>query len=198
MYIKSFTFIVIFFLSGIANAKYHYSDYASIRDNFEMEKSQINTKIEQANYRFIQALSAYQKCSSAKWRVKFTTVVPEIENRISALDEYKKSALTRSGSLNSEWLRTAKEHNISQVRPDQDVSDFYYWYQDHISLQRQGPLHELEVYTIALSKLSGVYEKMDSACSGSPNATKDYDLVEAGIRGLLDGVFSLIGKIVSA
>ena len=197
MYVRLFTLLLIFLLPSIASAKYHYSEYASVRDSFEMEKSKINIKIEHANHRFIEKLSAYQRCSSGKWRVKFVTVVPEIENRISALDEYKKSALNRSGSLNSEWLRTAREHRISHVMPDQDISDFYYWYQNHISLQRQGPLHELEVYITALSKLSGVYEKMDSACSGNSNAAKDYDLVEAGIRGLLDGVFSLIGKIVS-
>ena len=76
------------------------------------------------------------------------------------------------------------------------MSDFYFWYQGHISLQKQGPLHELELYTIALSKLSEVYEKMDSACSGNTEAALDYDLFEHGITGLLDEVFSLIGKII--
>ncbi|EAR09543.1 hypothetical protein MED297_12467 [Reinekea blandensis MED297] len=91
---------------------------------------------------------------------------------------------------------TAREHKISKVQKDQDISDFYYWYQGHIELSKQGPLHELEIYIVAISKLSGVYEKMSLACQGDPEAAKSYDLVESGIRGLLDEVFSLIGKIV--
>lgn len=196
MYIRFFLVSTLTLLSVNSHAAYHYADYANARNSFENEKSLINSKIDEENSRYINSLHSYQSCSSDIWRVAFATVVPEIDDRRLALDNYKREALERNGSLNSEWLQTAKDHNISQVTSEQDISDFYYWYQNHIELVKQGPLHELEVYTIALSKLTEVYEKMASACIGDPNAAGDYSLVESGIRGLLDEVVSLIGNIL--
>ncbi|MFH1674347.1 MAG: hypothetical protein ABIF87_13100 [Pseudomonadota bacterium] len=196
MYIRFLLSFTLLLLSVNSYAAYNYGDYVNARNSFEAEKSQINSSIDKENSRYINSLHSYQSCSSDKWRVVFTTVVPEIDKRRLALDRYKREALERNGALNSEWLKTAKEHNISQVTPDQDISDFYYWYQTHIELVKQGPLHELEVYAIALSKLTEVYEKMASACSGNQGAANDYSLVESGIRGLLDEVVSLIGDIL--
>lgn len=196
MYIRLLLVSTLMLLSVNAHAEYHYEDYANTRNSFEKEKLQINSRIDEENDRYIKSLHSYQSCSSGKWRVAFTTVVPEIDERRLALDKYKREALKRNGSLNSEWLQTARDHNISKITPDHDISDFYYWYQNHIELVKQGPLHELEVYTIALSKLTEVYEKMASACNGNPGAANDYSLIESGIRGLLDEVVGLIGNLI--
>lgn len=185
----------LIFLPNLAIAAYTYKDYENLRDTFEQEKKSINTRIDQANSRYIRSLNSYQRCSSDKWRVKFTTIIPEIDKRRLALDKYKREALLQSGKLNSEWLETAKDHKISHVIPNKDISDFYYWYQGHIELSKQGPLHELEVYTLAIGKLSNVYESMAHACEGTPSANA-YVLAESGIRGLLNEVFSLIGKAI--
>ncbi|CAH1523593.1 exported hypothetical protein [Vibrio owensii] len=185
--------LAIALTSTSAYAGYVYKDYAGLRDTFEVHKQSINTKINDANKRYISSLNQYRQCSSEKWRVAFTTVIPEIDQRRLELDKYKRTALTQSGKLNTEWLKMAKAHGISQTPAESDISDFYYWYKNHIELAKQGPMHELEIYTIALSKLSGTYETMAAACSGDPKAAQSYDLVESGIRGLLDEVFSLIG-----
>ena len=168
------------FLSQPLFASLHYSDYAAMRDEFHRHNQTLNQEVVQGNTQYIRSLKNYQQCSSDKWRVTFTSVVPEIDKRRLALDKYKRNALQYTQNLNSEWLRTAKSHNISRVKADQDISDFILWYREHINLVKQGPSHELEVYTIALSRLTKVYNTMALACEGDPEAAKNYSIFESG------------------
>ena len=196
MYSRIILTLIFLLSSGALHATSYYENYTNLRDSFEKEKALVNTKIHNENKRYIQSLNSYQLCSSDKWRVAFISIVPKIEKQIFALGNFKRAALKRSGILNSEWLKTAQDHKISRIKPDEDITDFFLWYQGQVQLMRQGPLHDLEVYTIALSKLTGVYEKMALACSGDSSAAKDFDVVKSGISGLIDQAVSLIGKVL--
>ena len=174
---------------------YRYSDYVKMRNEFDKYISSINTEIEKANKKYIISLNSYQKCSSNSWRAVFTTVIPEINERRMALDEYKRDAYNRAGKQNYELYKIVKENSISKVQKNDDLSEFVLWYKTHISFMKAGPLHELQVYSDGYQKLTKIYETMAISCLNNPKKALNYDLASSGIKGLLDGVFSLIGKL---
>lgn len=174
---------------------YHYDDYKKLRSDFDIYSSEINNSIEAANKAYINSLNSYQHCSSNAWRATFTSIIPEIDARRFALDDYKKDAYTRAGKQNYELYKIAKENNINKVKPEDDISEFMIWYKNHVSFMKAGPFHELEVYIQGYEKLSNIYGKMATAChENRPSEAADFDLVASGIKGLLDDVLSLIGR----
>ena len=141
---RIFILLAIFSVSTNALADFTYSDYAEVRNEFESERQKVDDKVDESNRRYIKSLVEYQKCSSARWRVAFALVVPDIKKRITALGEFKRNILNRRGVLNSKWLENARDHEISRVSKTKDISDFFLWYKTHIQLVKQGPIHVIE------------------------------------------------------
>jgi hypothetical protein len=195
---KSFVMVCMLLglCGGYAEAKiYKYSDYTSIRNEFDDFCTAVNDNIESVNNGYVRALTAYKKCSSNSWRAAFVTVIPEIDERRSALDQYKQEAYSLAGKQNYEILKIARENNINKVQPDEDISEFVIWYKNHISFMKSGPFHELRIYIDGYEKLTAVYVKMAESCAGDASKAGDFDLVTSGIKGLLDSVLSLIDKV---
>ena len=166
-----------------------------MRNEFDDFVTAVNAKVEKANKEYIDSLNSYQQCLSNPWRAAFATVIPEIDARRKALDEYKKDAYDRAGKQNYELFKTAAEYKINRIKETEDISEFVLWYKNHISFMKAGPLHEIEVYSVGYKKLTDIYNKMANSCKNNSKNAADFDLIASGIKGLLDGVFSLIGKV---
>lgn len=171
----------------------YYADYAKLRDDFRTQTKSIDDEINDRSKEFIRALNSYQECNSNAWRIAFVTGVQELDERRIALDEYKREAIKSRAELNKSWLEQASAHNLTKIKPDEQITDFVLWYENYISLSLQGPLQELQIYSSALRTLSQVYGNMREACLNNEPTDTNFDTVEVTIRGLLSEVSSLLG-----
>lgn len=177
------------------SSAYNYADYSRLRDDFDQFCTNTNSTIKKANNEYLNSLNMYQQCSSNSWRSAFEILISDIDSARLKLDEYKRNAYETAGRQNSEWLRAADGHNINRIKPEDDITDFFIWYKQHISLMELGPYHELQLYVNGYQKLTKVYKLMSNACNGRPGDALTPDVLVPAIRKLLDEVKSCIGII---
>lgn len=181
-------------ISQILQAKEVFTDYAKIRDDLERERSAIFTETDSVNTNYIRAVNSYRKCDSPAWRAAFEAGLGKIDNERLFLDTYKKESLSSLGKLNSEWLETANENEISRRNADDDITDFVIWYRGHTQIVREGPLHEIELYNISYKKLTEILNAMADACTTDSAKASNFDVVVNSVTALLEEAFSIIGS----
>lgn len=196
-------FAVIFFISiylatpVTANQRdlnaLYYSDYRAIQRVLRDETKRVDGMVAVSNRRFISQISKYGNCRSNKWRAAFEIPLAELNERRKELNAFKRQALDQKGKMNSSWLLQAKAYELNKIQANQGITDFVIWYENFSSDLRQGPLQELELYTLGLGKLSDAYERMTMACAGAPSAANDTQLWVLGVRGLIAEVTGMLG-----
>lgn len=189
-------YIIIIICFGFTESSaYNYTDYTRLRNDFDQFCTNTNSTIKRANNEYLNSLNMYQQCSSNSWRSAFEIVIPDIDSARLKLDEYKRKAYETAGRQNSEWLKAADEHNISRIKPEDDITDFVIWYKNHISFMESGPYHELQLYVNGYQNLTKVYKLMFNACNGRSQDVLAPEVLVPAIRKLLDEVKSWIGII---
>ena len=172
----------------------YYEDYAKLRGDFDKFNKQVHEKVDGVNKKFEKALNDYKRCSSEGWRVVFVSVVADLDDRRLALEELKRAALDKAGQQNDRWLDIARKHSISSVGANENIEDFVIWYSNHTQFMRIGPLQDLTNYVRGYEDLSETYRKMVLSCEGKSGDIQQFDIVQSGIRGLLDGISSYLRK----
>jgi len=114
--------IVIICFGFTESSAYNYTDYTKLRNEFDRFCTNTNSTIKNVNNEYLNSLYIYQQCSSNSWRSAFEILIPDIDSARLKLDEYKRKAYETAGRQNSEWLKVADEHNISNVKREDDIT----------------------------------------------------------------------------